>query len=115
MSFDIRKVKNMKSSVYQIMLFGLLVFNSTVYPNEPNILWNDECPAVVLGTEQERQALKKEFPEHDDWFGTLLNCKYLGQISGYTRISGDTLLREYLGTPYNGTKLREFGLKSKLA
>ena len=73
MSFDIRKVKNMKSLVYRIMLFGLLVFNSTVYPNEPNILWNDECPAVVLGTEQERQKLKEEFPEITHWFGTFLN------------------------------------------
>ena len=55
------------------MLFGLLVFNCTVYPNEPNILWNDKCPAVVLGTEEERQTLKNEFPELTKWFGTFLD------------------------------------------
>ena len=63
----------MKSLVYQIMLCGLLFSNSTVYSNEPNILWNDMCPAVVLGTEQERESLKKEFPEITRPFGTFLD------------------------------------------
>ena len=63
----------MKSLVYQIIIVILLVTNNTVYSKQPEVLWNDECPSAVSDNEQERQALKKEFPENHDWFGTLLN------------------------------------------
>jgi hypothetical protein len=58
-----------------IILIVLLVTNNTIYASQPEVLWNNDCPAAVLGTEKEIQSLKNEFPEHTKWFGQFLDSK----------------------------------------
>jgi hypothetical protein len=69
------KGNKMKSLINQIILALLIATNNTVYSNQPEVLWNENCPPSVLGTEQQIQSLKNDFPESYRWFGQFLDSK----------------------------------------